>query len=206
MLFSAVFTRGNISMTMERNLDISHDFTPLLLFGCTVMSNSLWPHGVQHARASSNSCPSHQVSDAIQPSNPLSSPFPAFNLPQHQCLFQWIGSLHQVAKVLKLQFQHQSSSEYSELISSKIDWFDLALHGTLKSLLQHGSKASILWHSAFFMVQLSHPYMTTGKTIALTIWNCTDKVMPLTKQCLCFLMPYTQIILWFLKVVNVALI
>ena len=90
--------------------------------------------------------------------------------------FQWIGSLHQVAKVLKLQFQHQSSSEYSELISSKIDWFDLAVHGTLKSLLQHhGSKASILWLSAFFMVQLSHPYMTTGKTIALTIWTVLTK-------------------------------
>ena len=73
---------------MDRDLHISYDFTSLLLFGCSVMSNSLPRHGVQHARASLNSCPSHQVSDAIQPSHPLSSPSPAFNLSQHQCLFQ----------------------------------------------------------------------------------------------------------------------
>ena len=66
------------------------------------------------------------------------------------------------------------------LISFRIDWFDLlAIQGTLKSLLQHhSSKASILWHSVFFMVQLSHPYMTTGKTIALTRWTFIGKVMP----------------------------
>ena len=71
------------------------------------------------------------------------------------------------------------SSEYSGLISFRIDWFNLsAVHGTLNSLLQHHSfKASILWHSAFFMVQLSHPYMTTGKTIALTMWTFVSKVM-----------------------------
>ena len=73
------------------------------------------------------------------------------------------------------------SNEYSGLISFKIDWFDLvALQGTLKSLLQHHSlESSILWHSVFFMVQLSHPYMTTGKTIALTIWTFVGKVMSL---------------------------
>ena len=71
------------------------------------------------------------------------------------------------------------SNEYSELISCRIDWFDLlAVQGTLKSLLQHhSSKASILQHSAFFMVQLSHPYMTAGKTIALNIWTFVSKVM-----------------------------
>ena len=76
-----------------------------------------------------------------------------------------------VAKVLELQFQLQSSNEYSGLISFRIDWFDvLAVQGTLKNLLQHrNSKTSILWCLAFFMVQLLHPYMTTGKTIALTI-------------------------------------
>ena len=70
------------------------------------------------------------------------------------------------------------SSEYSGLISFSSDWFDfLAVHGTLMNLLQHHtSKVSILWHSAFFMVQLSHPYMTTGKTIALTIWTFVSKV------------------------------
>ena len=72
-------------------------------------------------------------------------------------------------------------SEYSGLVSFKIDWFDLlAVQETLKSLLQHYNlKASVLRYSAFFLVQLSHPYMTTGKTIALTIWNFFSKVMPL---------------------------
>ena len=115
----------------------------------------------------------HWVSDAIQPSHPLLPPSPlTLNHSQHQDFFQWVGSFHQVAKVLELQLQHQSSNEYSGLISFRIDQFDLfAIQGTLKSLLQHHSlKTSILYHSAFLMVQLLHPYMTTGKTIALTIW------------------------------------
>ena len=76
-------------------------------------------------------------------------------------------------KVLELQLQHQSFNEYSRLISFRIDWFDLlAVQGTLRSLLQHHSlKTSILQCSAFFMVQLSHSYMTTGKTVALTMWT-----------------------------------
>ena len=78
-------------------------------------------------------------------------------------------------------FSISSSKEYSELIFFRIDWFDfLAVQGTLRSLLQHhNSIASVLWHSAFFMVQLSHQYITTGKTIALTIWNFVRKVIPL---------------------------
>ena len=78
-------------------------------------------------------------------------------------------------------FSISSSNEYSGLISFKMDWLALlALQGTLKSLLQHhSSKASILWNSAFFTVQLSHPYMTTGKTIALTRWTFVGKVMSL---------------------------
>ena len=86
---------------------------------------------------------------------------------------------HQVAKVLELQLQHSPSYEYSGLISFRIDWFDLLeVQGTLKSLLQHhSSKPSILWCSAFFMV--SHPYMTTGKTIALNRWAFVSKVMSL---------------------------
>ena len=115
----------------------------------------------------------HRVGDAIQPSHPLSSPsLPALNLSQHQGLFQWVGPLHQMAKKY-WSFSISPSNEYSRLISFKIDWLDLlALQGTLKSLLQHHSlKASILWSSAAFMVHLSHLYMTTGKTIALTIWT-----------------------------------
>ena len=124
----------------------------------------------------------HQVSDAIQPSHPLlPASSLALSLSQHQGLFQWLGSSHQVAKGLELQLQHQSFSEYSGLIPFRIDWFDLlAVQGTLKSILQHySSKASILRGSAFFTVQLSHPYMTTGKTIALTRQTFVDKVMSL---------------------------
>ena len=113
----------------------------------------------------------HWVSDAIQPSHPLSSPSPpAFNLSQHQGLFKSVSSSHQVAKYWSFSFNISPSNEYSGQISFRIDWLDLlAVQGILKSLLQHhSSKASILWHSAFFIVQLSHPSMTTGKTIALT--------------------------------------
>ena len=121
----------------------------------------------------------HWVGDAIQPSHPLLSPAPlAFNLSQHQGLLKWVSSSHQVAKIL--EFQHQSF-QHSGLISFRMDWLDLlAVQGTLKSLLQHhSSKASILQHSAFFTVQLSHPYMTTGKTIALARWTFVGKVMSL---------------------------
>ena len=83
-------------------------------------------------------------------------------------------------KYWSFNFSISPSNEYSGLISFRIDWFDLAIQGTLKSLLQHhSSKASILWRSAFFTVQLSHPYMTTGKTIALTRWTFVGKVMSL---------------------------
>ena len=124
----------------------------------------------------------HWVSDAIQSSHPLLSPSPpAFNLSQDQGLFQWVSSSHQVDKVLELQFSISPSNEYPGLIFFRMDWFDLlAVQGTLESLLQHhSSKASILRHSAFFIVQLSHPYMTTGKTTALTIKLSV-------KWCLCF--------------------
>ena len=83
-------------------------------------------------------------------------------------------------KYWSFSFSISLSSEYSGLISFRIDWFDLAVQGTLKSLLQHlSSKASVLQHSAFFMVQLSHLYMTPGKTITLTRWNFVGKVKSL---------------------------
>ena len=89
--------------------------------------------------------------------------------------------MHQVAKVLEFQLQHHPSREYSGLISFRIEWLDLlAVQGTLKSLLQHhSSKASILWCAAFFIIQLSHPYMTNGKTIALNRQIFVGKVMSL---------------------------
>ena len=124
----------------------------------------------------------HRVSDAIQPSHPLSFPFPpAFNLAQHQGLFKWVSSLHQAAKELKFGLSISPSNEYSGLISFRMDWLDfLAVQGTLKSLLQHySSKASILWCSAFFIVQVSHPHITIVKIIALTTWTFVGKVMSL---------------------------
>ena len=118
----------------------------------------------------------HWVGEAIQPSHPLSFPSPAFNLSQHRGLFQWVSSSHQVDRILEIQFRHQSFQWIF-----KTDWLDLLeVQGTFKNLLQHhNSKASVLWLSAFFMVQLSHLYMTTGKTIALTRQIFVSKVMSL---------------------------
>ena len=149
------------------------------------MSNSLWPHGLQHARltcpspsprACSNSCPLSRwcyptSSSSVIPFSSCLQSFPTSGF------FQWVSSLHQV---LELQLQHQSFQCIFGLISFIIDWLDLfAVQGTLKSLLQHHSLTAVLWCSAFFMVQLSHPYMTTGKTIVLTIWTFVGKVMSL---------------------------
>ena len=103
------------------------------------------------------------------------------NFSQHQGLFQWVGCSIMWPKYWSFSFSISPSNEYSELVSLKVDWFDLlAVQGTLRSILQlHSSKASILWCSAFFMVQLSHLYMTTGKTIALTIRTFVGKIMSL---------------------------
>ena len=124
----------------------------------------------------------HRVSDAIQPSHPLSSPsplpsiFPSFRVFSNESVLdiRW-------PKYWSFSFSISPSNEYSGLISFRMDWLDLlAVHGTLKSLLQHhSSKASILWHSAFFIVQFSHPYMTTGETVVLTRWTFVGKVMSL---------------------------
>ena len=124
----------------------------------------------------------HWAADAIQLSHPLLSPSPpAFNLSSIR-VFKWISSSLQVAKKYwSFSFSLSFSNEYSGLIFFKVDWYDIfAVQGTLRSLLQHCSlKALILQCSAFFIVQLSHPYMTTGKTIALTRQTFVDKVMSL---------------------------
>ena len=122
------------------------------------------------------------IESVIQLSNPLSSPSPpTLNLSQDQGLFKWVSSLNQGAKVLEFRFNISPTSEHPGLMSFRMDWLDLfADQGTLKSLLQHhSSKVSILQCSAFFTVQLSHLYMTTGKTIALTRWILVGKVMSL---------------------------
>ena len=136
-------------------------------FSCSVVSNSATPW-----TRSTPGLPVHEftqthvhwVSDAIQPSHPLSSPSPpAFNLSQRQGFLKWVSI--RWPKYWSFSFNISSSNEHPGLISSRMDWLDLlAVQGTLKSLLQHdSSKASILRRSAFFTVQLLHPYMTTGK-------------------------------------------
>ena len=145
---------------------------------CDPMDCSILGFPIHHQLPQLAQIHAHWVSDAMQPSHPLSSPsFPAFNISQHRGLFKWINSLHQVAKVLEFQLQHQFFQCTFRTDLFKTDWFELlAAQGTFKSLLQHhSSKASVLPCSAFFMVQLSHPYMTTRKTIALTRGNFVAK-------------------------------
>ena len=138
---------------------------------CDPMNHSTPGLPVHHRLPEFTQTHAHGVDDAIQPSHPLSSPSPpAPNPSHHQGLFQWVNSLHGVAKELEFQPQHQSFqwTPRTYLLQDGLVG-PLAVQGTLKILLQHhSSKASIFWHSALFTVQLSHPYMTTGKTIALT--------------------------------------
>ena len=160
----------------------------LLLFTHSVMSDSLQPHGLQHTRlrcpspspgACSNSCP---LSQGYHPSI-SSSVVPLFSCLQS---FPASGSFLKSQFIISggqkyWSFSFSPFNEYSGLISFQIAWLDLlAVQGTLKCLLQHRSlKASIIWCSAFFIDQLSHLYMTTGKTIALTRGTFVDKVMSL---------------------------
>ena len=155
-------------------------------FSCSVMSNSLWPHGLQHARllcpsptpeAYSNSCwwcyPT--ISSSVVPFSSCLQCFPASVFPNESVLcIRW-------PRYWSFSFSISPPSEHSRQISFRIDWLDLlAVQGTLKSLRQHHrSKASILWCSAFFIVQLSHPYVTTGKTITLTRWTFVGKLISL---------------------------
>ena len=154
-------------------------------FSHSVVSNSLRPHESQHARPPcpsptpgvySNSCPLSQwchpdISSSVIPFSHLQS-FPSSRS------FKWVSSSHQY---WRFNLSISPSNEYSGLISFRIDWLGLpAVQGTLRSLLQHhSSKASILQRSAFFIVRLSHPYMTTGKSIALTMRTFVGKIMSL---------------------------
>ena len=117
----------------------------------------------------------HRVSDAIQPSHPRSPPSLLPSIPPSIRVFSNESTLRmRWPEYWSFSFSIIPSKEHLGLISFRMDWLDLlAVQGTLKSLLQHhSSKTSILWHSAFFKVRLSHPYMTTGKTIALTMDIC----------------------------------
>ena len=160
-------------------------------FSHSVVSNSLRPPGLQHARSPcpsptsrvySNSCPLSRwchptISSSVIPFNLLPpSIFPSIRVFSNESVLhiRW-------PKYGSFSFNISPSNDYSGLISFRMDWLDfLAVQGTLKSLLQyHSSKASILWLSALFMVQLSHPYMTTGKTTALTRRTFAGKVISL---------------------------
>ena len=142
-----------------------------------------------------------RVSDAIQPSHPLSSPSPpAHNPSQHQNLFSNDSTLRmRWPKYWSFSFSIIPSKEIPGLISFRMDWLDLlAVQGILKSLLQHhSSRASILRCSAFLTVQLSHPYMTTGETTALTRWTFVGKVMSLLLNML------SRLVITFLQGVSI---
>ena len=154
---------------------------------------------VHHQLPESTQTHVHWVGDTIQPSHPLSSPFPpALNLSQHQGLFKSVFCIRW-PKYWSFSFNISPSSEYPGLIFFRRDWLDLlAVQGILKSLPQHhSSKTLILWHSAFFRVQLSHPYMTTGKTIALTRCIFVGKVVSL------FFNMLSRLVIFFFQGTNI---
>ena len=148
---------------------------------CDPMDCSMLGYPVLHYLLELAQTHSYWLDDAIQPPHPLLPPSPDLNLSQHQVFSNESALRIRWPKYWSFSFLITPSSEYSRLISFKIDWFDLlAVQRTLKSLLQHhSSKASVLWCSAFIMVQLAHPYMTTGETIAWTRWTFVGKMMSL---------------------------
>ena len=178
------FLGSKITEDSDCSHEIKRHFSPV-----TQLCPTLQPHGLQHTRLlcpsktpkpCSNSCPLSQwcnptISSSVMPFSSCLQSFPASgSFPMSQFFPSW-------PKYWSFSFSISPPNEYSGLISFRMDWFDLlAVQGTLKSLLQHhSSKASILWCPTFFIVQLSHPYMTTGKTIALTRHIFVGKVMSL---------------------------
>ena len=145
------------------------------------MNRSMPGLPVHHQLLESTQTHVHCVGDGIQPSHPLLSPSPALNLSQCQSLFNESALCIRGPKYWSCNFKISPTNDHPGVISFRMDWLDLlAVQGTCKSLLQqHSSKASILLCSAFFIVQLSHPYMTTGKTIFLTRWTFVGKVLSL---------------------------
>ena len=160
----------------SQNIFVKHQLSSVQSLSCVRLS--LRSHESQHSRPP---CPSpnpeftqthvHRVGDAIQPSHPLSVPFSFWPISLPASVFSSESTLlMRWPKYWSFSFRVIPSKEIPGLISFRMDWLDLlAVQGTLRSLLQHhSSKASVLWRSAFFTVQLQHPYMTTGKTVALT--------------------------------------
>ena len=196
-LFQVLFLTQELNLSLQHLLHWHTDSLPLtylgnlnsVQFSRSVMSDSLWPHGLQHARPPcpsptpgvySNSCPLSwwchpTISSSVFSFSSHLQCFPAsgsFPMSQFFLHIRW-------PKYWSFSFNISPSNEYSGLISFRMDWLDLlAVQGTPKSLPQHhSSKASILCCSVFFIVQLSHLYMATGKTIALTRWTFVGKVL-----------------------------
>ena len=180
---------GPFSLSVEASNTHPEALSCFQFSSVTQSCPTLWPHGLQHSRPP---CPLpaprvypnhvHRVGDAIQPSHPLLSSLLLPSIcPSIRVFSNESAPCIRWPKYWSYSFSISPSNEYSGLIFFRMDWLDLlAVQGTLKSLLQHHSlKVSILRCSAFFIVQLSHPYMTTGKTIALTRRAFVDKVMPL---------------------------
>ena len=162
-------------------------FSSVQSLSCVRLFGTPWTAVLQASLSITNSrsSPKPMSIESVMPSNHFILCHPLLLLPSifHSIrVFSNESALHiRWPKYWSFSFNISPSNEHAGLISFRMDWLDLlAVQGTLKSLLQHhSSKASILWCSAFFMVQLSHPYMTTGKTIALTRWTFVGKVMSL---------------------------
>ena len=168
-------------------------YTWYSVFSSVQFSHSLWPHRLQHVRLPCSSPPWSLLKlmsiESVMPSNHLilccsflhlPSIFPSIRVFSNESVLHFRWPKYWSFSCIS------PSNKYSGLISFRMDWLDLAVQGTLKSLLQqHSSKASVLWCSAIFVVQLSHPHMTTGKTIALTRWTFGGKVMSLLFNMLC---------------------
>ena len=205
---------------MQKCLSIST--THSVQFNYSVVSSSLQPRGLQHARllclsptprTYSNSCPSSQwchptISSFVIPFSSCLQSFPASGSFPVSWFFTSGGQSIGVSASAS-----SPSNEYSGLISFRMNWLEFhAVQGTFKSLLQHHtSKASVLQHSAFFIIQLSHPYMTTGKTIALTRWTFVGKVMSLlfdmlSKSVIAFLPRSKHLLISWLQSPSVAIL
>ena len=195
-------------------------YAQLLLFNHSVISDSLWRYGVQHARLPCPSLPSWSGSNSCPLSQWCHSTISPSGIPFSSCLqsLPASGSFHESVlhirwpKYWSFNFSISPSNEYSGLVSSRIDWFDLlADQGALKSLPQrYNWKASVLQCSAFFMVQLSHPYMTTEKTIALTRQTLVGKMISLlfnmlSRIVIAFLPRRNLLILWLQSLSSVIL-
>ena len=166
---------------LQNNTVQSNSVVQSFLTLCNPMDHSMPGLPVHRQLLEFNQNHVHRVGEANQPSHPLSSPSPSVPNPSHQSLFHESRLLMRWPKYWSFSFSISPSKEHPGMISFRMEWLDLlSVQGTLKSILEHhSSKASILWRSALFIVQLSHPYMTSGKTIALTRRTLVGKVMSL---------------------------